>query len=38
MVGSVLVVWVGGMVGVVRVVEDVVVKKPVFSMFMALLK
>ena len=33
-----LVVGVGGMVGLVRVVEDVVVMKPVFSIFMAMLK
>ena len=34
----VLVVGVGGMVGVDRVVEDVVVIKPVFPIFMAMLK
>ena len=37
-VGVVWVIWVGEMVGVVRVVEDVVVMKPVFSICMAMQK
>ena len=37
MVGVVQVVWVGEMVGVVRVVEAVMVMNPVFSIFMAML-
>ena len=32
------VVWVGEMIGVVKVVEDVVVMNPVFSIFLAMLK
>ena len=37
MVGVVWVVWVGEMVGVVRVVEAGMVMNPVFSIFMAML-
>ena len=37
MVGVVWVVWVGGMVRVVRVAKEVVVMNPVFSIFMAVL-